>query len=192
MSYDEAEHRKRFASWCASTAASRSPKCRFTVREGFQIVESSGLAGWAHGWASLPDHEEFDARHREMREWTISAATKILGKNHGFTHGVAAKLINCFLKALYGTATSVDLNEAQIKKRNALHPPIDRLLMDGLLAQGKCEAISSRRETWQLVVAPAKGWSSLSSKEYEKVVLAIKEVTEGELWRIEQYWPGQS
>jgi hypothetical protein len=68
----------------------------------------------------------------------------------------------------------------------AIHPPIDKVLLDELY---KSNIVQQKLE-WQR--ARIIKWSKLDSEEYERVISAIKETVppkEG-LWTIEKYWQG--
>jgi hypothetical protein len=186
MIYDEVEHRHRFASWCAATAARSSPKCRFSVEEGGEIINRCNLIEVAKGWNRLPSSGDFDTWHREQRRELILASQTVLKKGN-FTHGVAAKLLNCYLKPLFVTGVRDDLSQDSQKKLDAIHPPIDRVLAKALKNSSDAD-ILFHSGIWKLVLR--KGWSSLESDEYESVIAAIAQITNGELWKIESYWQG--
>lgn len=194
MRYSEFEHRYRFAAWCASRAASSSRKCRFSVRQGVEIANRVNLFQLARGWEELPHPSEFDQWHRKLRRQIICAAKQILGDRH-FTHGVAAKFINVYMKALFAASAQERLSEENRAKLNVIHPPVDRLLINGLIA-AEDENTCSDKLLWKKVNLSRTrngygGWSSLNSEEYEKIVHAIRRVTDGKgLWRIEKYWKG--
>ncbi|MBM6583253.1 hypothetical protein ILT44_23915 [Microvirga sp. BT689] len=181
-------HSHRFAAWCAATAASASKKCRFPVSAGVKLIEKSGLSEVASGWHMLPDAEHFDSYHRQMRERLVDLAPAVVGSGpcREFTQGVAAKLINCYLKPLYvvGPSDPQAMPDAQRRKVNAIHPPIDRLLLNSLIAGHS----GSHRAVWRR--ANAVGWSAFSSTDYEAVIAAVRETTLGELWKIERHWSG--
>jgi len=178
--YNIEEHIHRFAAWAASTAARASTECRFTVAVGTKIIEDSPLYQIVKDPRKLPSPEEFDEAHKEWRN-EIVVKTKYVG----FTHGVAAKLINCYLKAaLLNHQSSND------KKIKAMHPPVDRILLEALLKDDKLK-FSLSLETGKKIPA----WSKLGSNEYENIIKAIKEVLEYDvkfprkgLWEIEKWW----
>ena len=102
--YDLTEHIFRFAAWSASTAASSSKTCRFKVDKGRQILIDTGLKKLAEGFHNLKDVEEFDAWHDKKCLELKKKAKYILKeasaqkKKKTFTYGIAAKLLNCYLK----------------------------------------------------------------------------------------------
>jgi hypothetical protein len=97
MDYSITEHKHRFAAWAAGSAASVIG-CRFKVEDGEKIIKESGLMNVAMNIDNLPDPREFDLSHREWRKNAIQIAKTL---NLSFTHGVAAKLINIYLKSVY-------------------------------------------------------------------------------------------
>lgn len=117
--YNLIKHRHRFAAWCGATASSASSKCRFSVRRGVELLEEAKLNAWLE---HLPPPETFDDEHRAMREQLVKFAER--SELVGFSHGVAAKMINCYLKAAYIGSS---------EKLAYIHPPIDRLLINKLI-----------------------------------------------------------
>ena len=98
-----------------------------------------------------------------------------------FTHGVAAKLINIYLKA--GFVCGGQDTDPRVQ---ALHPPIDSLLLDELYR----ENIGELRREWS--EARKIRWSKLTSEQYENIIASIRSAL-GEnvpLWHIERYWRG--
>ena len=185
-SYTMSEHRDRFAGWCAASAAAASSKCRFSVWQGVQLIEKTGLKDAALSWDSLPNADNFDATHRKWRNDLVQAAPSIIGTGQGrtFTHGVAAKLINCYLKPIFGLATPDLISAAHQKKFNAIHPPIDRLLLTVLIRKD----VGAKKNVWSN--AQKIGWSAFSSNDYETVIDAIKKSVSDGLWKIEEHWDG--
>lgn len=188
MTYSIEEHRHRFAGWCAASAARSSYKCRFSVASGVALIEKIGLKEEAKSWDVLPSANSFDEIHREWRKRMVAEAPRIVGqgKNREFTHGVAAKLINCYLKPLFVIGIGKDhesMPSEHLEKLNAIHPPLDRVLL-GALIKGE----PTGRAIWQS--AQKIGWSAFNSEEYEEVIEAVRECTNGRLWCIEEHWVG--
>ena len=197
--------KQTFAFWCASTAARSSPKCRFPVDKGIDIARNSPLLCYRtldklFKEITLPASEfspskchpnkfdpnnfplnRFDVLHADIRKELIRAAEskKIQIKN--FTDGVAAKFINVYFKAMFlnDVPSECIVQEMRI---NALHPPIDRVLLK-TLAKKK---VGDLEKFWR--EKANKGWSNFSSDDYEDVIRHIKYVTKGRLWEIEEYW----
>lgn len=177
MPYSIEEHKHRFAAWAAGRAASVN-RCRFTVEQGKQILEGAHIYDVSCGIQNLPEPNGFDEKHREWRNDVIQAAQQ---RQLTFTHGVAAKLINMYLKSIF-----VCSNHHEDPRVKAIHPPIDSLLLDALYRGN----VGDRRHEWQ--AARRVRWSKLDSVQYENVISAIKQtVPQGNgIWQIEEYWQG--
>jgi len=177
MDYSIHEHNHRFAAWAASRAASVNG-CRFSVKEGKVILEDAGLKQLLASADELPQPSGIDTSHRGWRVDVIAAAKC---QRLEFTHGVAAKLINIYLKA--GFVCGGQHNNARVK---SLHPPIDSQLLDELYKQN----VGGLKREWGQ--AKNMRWSKFTSEQYEKVIANIR-LALGEnvpLWRIEKYWRG--
>ncbi|RLB72342.1 MAG: hypothetical protein DRH06_11550 [Deltaproteobacteria bacterium] len=177
MPYSIEDHRHRFAAWAASRAATVKG-CRFKVEQGKKIIEFSGVMEIGRNINNLPMPEEFDKKHREWRNAVIQAAQ---GYQLSFTHGVAAKLINIYLKSIF--VCGGRHFDSRIK---VIHPPIDSLLLDALYDND----IGFLRSNWQ--AARKIRWSKLSSEQYERLIDCIKSVVSKDtgLWSIEKHWRG--
>lgn len=174
MEYSIEEHRHRFAAWAAGRAASVNG-CRFPVEEAKGILERTGMNTFIFHPEHLPLPHDIDSIHREWRRKVIEAA-------HGypFTHGVAAKLINIYLKAAFVCGGSHDDDRVR-----ALHPPIDSVLLEELYRRN----IDNRKSVWD--EARRIRWSNFTSDQYEKVIRNIREAMKGAaLWEVERYWKG--
>ncbi|WP_397379479.1 hypothetical protein [Prosthecobacter sp.] len=179
MSYEIEHHNHRLAAWAASTSASASPVCRFKVEHGVSILESCGFTpvNFADK-ESLPAPAALDDTHSNWRASILRAAHE---KQLNFTHGIAAKLINCYLKVRFVCA-GFHLD----KKVQALHPPIDALLLDSLARNNYAGRGPAWRDFHQ------KRWSKFDSDTYAAVIDLIREtLPQGEpLWKIEEHWEG--
>ena len=176
MPYTIEGHKHRFSAWAAGRAANVNG-CRFSVEQAKTILEAAGLDHLLADPNILPLPQDTDARHREWRNSVIAAARN-LGLT--FTHGVAAKLINIYLKA--GFVCGGHHGHASVQ---ALHPPIDSVLLDELSAQD----IGSRRRAWN--EARRIRWSNFDSQQYETVINNIRASMPNQaLWEVEQYWRG--
>ena len=175
--------KQRFSVWCASTAARASRNCRFTGEQGAEIALNSSLLDY-QTLDDLPDPLEFDNLHKKLRQKIcLAAENTIKNKTMQFTHGVAAKFINIYFKAMFLNDVPAERSDYE-NKINALHPPIDRLLLQKLAEKN----VGGLRNFWQ--EKENKGWSKFSSDDYEDVIRHIKDVTNGHLWEIEEFWPG--
>lgn len=174
--YGIEHHSHLFAAWAASRASSVKG-CRFSVAQGREILERCGFVVSFSSPDNLPEPSEIDAQHRDWRERAINAANAM---DLPFTHGIAAKIINCYLKSRFVCAGHhADARVA------ALHPPIDRLLLNEL-GQRDFGGLS---KVWKR--ASASGWSNFNSNQYEELIMSIRNHLFGKpLWMIEEHWRG--
>ncbi|MCG3775863.1 MAG: hypothetical protein JW395_2709 [Nitrospira sp.] len=183
--YSFVEHQHRLASWAAATAARSSPKCRFSVREAVDVLNRLSIRSFVEDPQVLVGSvEDFDRIHRELCREAIRLRGKQLSSPEAvgaFSFGVAAKLINIYLKVGVLSRTARDGAEFV-----AMHPPIDRVLLLGL---GDAD-LGGRRRFW-LTMAKL-GWSTFSEAQYGEVIQAIRAALPAgvPLWTIEQYWRG--
>ncbi len=184
--YSLDENRNRFSSWAAVTAARASRNCRFTRAEGFLLLRRSGLSRIGTSWDDLPDVSAFDTFHRQLRYLLCEAADELwCATDHRFSHGVAAKLINVYLKAMYLSGVKCNRASDDVRmKAKALHPPIDRMLLAELASRD----VGGRAQFWRKQMH--KGWSNFTSEDYESTIDVIQHVTGGTLWKIEKHWLG--
>ena len=95
--YGIERHRHLFDAWAAGRAASVAGR-RFRVEQGLDILESCGFDDTFVTPERLPAPIRTDVCHRAWRKQVMSQAAR---RNLTFTHGVAAKLINCYLKSRF-------------------------------------------------------------------------------------------
>jgi len=177
LSYEIQEHKHRYAAWAASRAASTKTS-RFNVLQGKTIIEEVGLQGFLDRPDELPDPRQIDAVHRKWRAAAIQSAARM--NLIGFGHGVAAKLINVYLKGAF-----VCGGHEKHPNVAALHPPIDSLLLDSLAKQDK----GVREIIWK--EAKKAKWSKFDCQQYERVIEAIRSLQAGTpLWQVEEHWRG--
>lgn len=174
--YTIQDHKHRFAAWAASRAAS-TKGCRFKVITGIEILERGSFTPRFESLGVLPEPSDIDNVHKEWRLALIDAAKD---RRVAFTHGVAAKLINVYLKALFVCGGNHE--DPRVK---ALHPPIDALLLRELAAKN----IGGSAREWRRF--GTMRWSKLDSSEYQAVIDCIRHAIPGRpLWEIESHWRG--
>ena len=177
MAYSFEEHHHRLAAWAAATAARSSPLCRFRVDQGIAILEACGFNTKMSNPNKLPTPQKIDEQHKQWRDDIIIQAEK---RGFHFTHGVAAKLINCYLKVRFVCA-----GHHSHKRVQCLHPPIDRTLL-GQLAERNVSGFGLKWREFQRA-----NWSKFDSDQYEEVIDLIRKVSPKQaLWKIEEYWKG--
>ena len=183
--YDLAEHRFRFAAWLSSRVAGASPLCRFKVETGLKLLEKCDVKNCFQTWEDLPEsQEEFDDKHTEICCKILSESADI-GVCSKFTYGIAAKLFNCYLKAIYQCGIQQVSEPEKFKRINFIHPPIDRILLENCR-----KAKPSHFKDLKNI-----SWSTYEKEDYQKVIKLIQSYLETyhenkPLWFIERYWDG--
>lgn len=168
-------HKHRLSAWAASRAASASPECRFKVKQGFGILEGAGFDS-SFQLINIHSPEEVDRSHKKWRVEVIKQADK---QGLDFTHGIAAKLINCYLKTRFVCGGLEEENTTYI------HPPIDSLLLKALRKNN----VGELKPSWKKFEDAR--WSKFDSEMYQNAIDTIRLVMKHEpLWKIERYWVG--
>ncbi len=178
MTYTIEDHKHRLAAWAASRAASASKGHRFKVWQGVEILEACGFTSKFSRPELLPKPAQLDHTHEKWRKAIIEAARR---QGLEFTHGVAAKLINSYLKVRF-VCGGFD-EDPRVK---SLHPPIDRVLLEGLAKSD----FGGFKEQWKMFCQ--EGWSNFGCDTYQNVIDCIRNaLPSGEaLWKIEEHWKG--
>ena len=176
MSYDIKEHKHRYAAWAASRASSVKG-CRFKVCKGEMIIKHLKLNDLIDCPEKLPKPGKFDDFHRDLRNQAISKSKELKLE---FTDGVAAKLINIYMKTIF-----ICGGYQKHDKTKAIHPPIDALLLKALHQKN----IGGLKAEWRKAIKIR--WSTFKSNQYEEVIKNIRSVQKGgPLWKIEKHWQG--
>jgi hypothetical protein len=174
--YEIELHKHRYAAWAASRGASVIG-CRFSVECGRSLLEACGFTARLCRPDQLPRPGMIDPAHRKWRETMIRSA---LSNDRVFTHGVAAKLINLYLKCRF-----VCGGHHGHERVDCLHPPIDGVLLKRLTNLD----FGGHGKAWRH--AAMKRWSKFDSDDYEQVIGLARESLRGApLWMIEEHWRG--
>lgn len=176
MPYTIDLHQHRLAAWAAATAARASRNCRFTVRVGAAILEEAGFAADFR----MPMVENAEAMDRAHSEWRDKIIEKARIRNVTMSDGVAAKLVNVYLKCRFVCGGHHTDPVAAL-----LHPPIDRELLSALADSD----LAGKRNEWTRY--RNIGWSNFTREQYESVIESIREALKpNPLWQIEEHWIG--
>jgi hypothetical protein len=175
MCYDIHIHQHRFAAWAACRAAS-TRKRSFNVSDGAGWLASAGLNP-DFQIESIPENlNGFDKWHRDMRARLVRDSEKNL------SHGQAAKLINCYLKARFLNSLS-----AETPAMVVAHPPIDAVLLSAILKAN----LLDRRKAKKLRDLRGVGWSNWKAKDYKDAIDILRKVNGDQpFWMIEKHWRG--
>ena len=141
------------------------------------LLEKIEMNSFVNTPDNLPISNKVDDTHKE---WRLAVIRECKSMGLLFTHGVAAKLINMYLKTIF-VCGGYDSHEKVI----SLHPPIDAVLLKSLRKNN----VGGFKDEWKK--AEDIKWSKFSSEEYENVISCIKEtMKEKPLWKIEEHWQG--
>ena len=158
-----------------------APRCgapeaqRFKVKHAKEILEAARFDARFLA-RNLPGPSVMDREHDKWRDEVIEAARQ---RGFVFTHGIAAKLINVYLKTAF-----VSLRGTGQDSVDSLHPPFDSLLLKGLKKSDK-----SRKKDWAILAK--KGWSKWNADDYRRAVeLGRQERANQPFWTIEEHWRG--
>jgi len=167
-------HRHAVACWAAGRAAA-VVGCRFTVEQARMFLESAGFTDETYqDPRDLPQPDNIDFEHRRWCCQIIKTGAKA-GKT--ITHGVAAKLVNVYLKLRMVCAGFE--NDTRVA---VLHPPIDSVLLGELQKQNVGGFGTQWTET---------AWSKFDYKQYQRIINMIRQAIPGlPMWMIEQCWKG--
>ena len=192
VEYHPAEHRFRFAAWAAATAARSSRSvCTFPVPIAADLLRESSLRWLALGSHWLPlTQKDFDAAHDA---WCHDLERRGKDKiSPSFSYGIAAKMMNCYLKALF-LQTMVGApfapydergDEGPDRSTRYLHPPIDRVLM----MEARRQSNSDQKAKWQELIDI--GWSKFGRRDYKLAIKLIREMVGENAALGEVYWIG--
>lgn len=177
--YTLAEHRHRYAAWCAARAAGRKLEGA-TNRAVRLALEASGLpqvvAGPVERWPSSA--AEFDRWHRA---WCAEVVTSLHGQGvDGATFGRAAKIVAIYLKTLI-VCGGHDLEPLAA----VAYPPIDRVLLQALAREERFTP--DHRRLWRTTA-----WTELGADGYDAIVASLRDagLDLGGFWRVERWWSG--
>ena len=200
--YSIEKHIHRLAAWAATRAIARAVSVKgysITVENGVSLLANNGFNdSFSLNDLPKPNQKDVDKMHKKWRDKIKTSSVEFLGKSipnkkssskkdrkkvmksEVFTDGIAAKLINCYLKIRF-----VCSGKHEDDRVKALHPPVDRQLL-GRLAEKNSGGHEIKWREYEGI-----GWSNFNSEQYSDVITLIRESLNGQpLWKIEKYWPG--
>ncbi len=214
-------HKHLLAAWAACTAANQSKYFRFSVEGGTEILLLGATGNiidktmpeefidHINKVKQIMNQEEFDDWHhttvqnirtgRDLDKVLVSINDKKKEKNStnllqsiNMTYGIAAKMLNVYLKVFY----LGDFDSSDKEFANFIHPPIDRLLLlelvnrEGNSFKFDREPFSNLSKTDRTI----PNWTLINEIEYKAIIKLIIEYINSNdlkgLWRIEYAWRG--
>lgn len=206
--YEIEHHKHILAVWAAGTAANNSIEFRFSVEFGKKLLllgsdknSENSFIEHIEEVRSMTTQESFDAWHHStisamidsekvkqlVNEQNIAKGKNLISEN--YSYGIAAKLLNVYLKVYF-------LGEFSKKPfADYIHPPIDRLLLKQLkkLDRNRFSFLMDDFKGHKLTNGlPA--WTQLTFNQYEDILQRVKShINERDvvgLWKIEYAWKG--
>ena len=147
------------------------------------------------GAEGLPDPEDFDKQHRAWCEKVHKEAKERLGRD--LSYGRSAKLINVFLKALMTCKhkSFPDEKEEEKAKWYAVHPPIDRGVLEGMRDAGIGNKVWDWLKDETASSQPFGTWTKYKYEHYRQVICMIRcnllecgETSPLPLWKNERFF----
>ena len=169
-------HQHNFAAWAAARAAQRGFKGA-NVRRLKETLEEAGLDKFISDDSNWPSKKsEFDELHSEWCNQIIGI-TKRLGVENP-TYGLAAKLVNIYLKATVVLGPHKDSSLASI-----VHPPIDGQLLENMAKDHSLD------EELRIICKRTK-WTKMTARSYKDLIDKLREndLHKPHFWLLERYW----
>jgi len=206
--YSYETHKHVLAVWAAGTAANNSTSFRFSVEFAKKLlllsVEGGSEKDFIHyigKVTKVTNQKAFDEWHKQTilsmlnknRLCTLIAEeNQRTGKNlniDNYTYGIAAKLLNVYLKVYF----LGDFSNKQYA--SYIHPPIDRLLLEQLKKVDKDLFFFDKGDfPAHKLTNGLPAWTQLTAEQYSDLIERIKKHLAGygilELWKIEYAWKG--
>lgn len=196
-------HKHIVSTWAASRAASQN-NFRFKVESGMKfillgangsLVDEQTFINFIKEIKTFESQEQYDLWHRStiinMRKKgdDLQSLLDKYNKNYeDYSYGIAAKLLNCYLKVFFLEYFGKD------RFADFIHPPIDRLLLLALKKEDP-KLFNFENEVFVSVKNPKiPVWTKINENEYISIINLINEFvfSRGQkgLWKSEAFWSG--
>ena len=203
-SYNLDFHKHILSKWAASRAASQSKGFKFSVELGSKLL----LFGKKRSQASdqefidyikqienFNSQDDYDSWHHQtivnMTSYT-DELKQLLDKHNksfnNYTYGIAAKILNCYLKVFFLESFG---NQ---KFADFIHPPVDAILLKALRKEDKKLFNFKNSVFTNIGVLKIPTWTRINENEYKMIIKLMKEFVSSKnqkgLWKIESFWIG--
>tara|TARA_Y200000002_G_scaffold28632_1_gene21487 strand:+ start:877 stop:1506 length:630 start_codon:yes stop_codon:yes gene_type:complete len=203
-SYNLDFHKHILSKWAASRAASQSKGFKFSVELGSKLL----LFGKKRSQASdqefidyikqienFNSQDDYDSWHHQtivnMTSYT-DELKQLLDKHNksfnNYTYGIAAKILNCYLKVFFLESFG---NQ---KFADFIHPPVDAILLKALRKEDKKLFNFKNSVFTNIGVLKIPTWTRINENEYKEIIKLMKEFLsikgQNGLWKIESFWIG--
>ena len=201
--YNSDLHKHIISTWAASRAASQK-NFRFKVESGIKLillgvngsfVDEQTFINFIKEIKTFQSQKQYDSWHHStitnMRKKgdDLQSLLDKYNKNYDdYSYGVAAKLLNCYLKVFFLEYFGAE------RFADFIHPPVDRLLLLAL-KEGDPKLFNFNNKIFVSVKYPKiPVWTKINENEYKSIINLINEfiLSRGQqgLWKSEAFWSG--
>ena len=203
-SYNLDFHKHILSKWAASRAASQSKGFKFSVELGSKLLlfgkkgsqaSDQEFIDYIKQIENFNSQDDYDYWHHQsilnMTSYT-DELKQLLDKHNksfnNYTYGIAAKILNCYLKVFFLESFG---NQ---KFADFIHPPVDAILLKALRKEDKKLFNFKNSVFTNIGVLKIPTWTRINENEYKMIIKLMKEFVSSKnqkgLWKIEFFWIG--
>ncbi len=203
-SYNLDFHKHILSKWAASRAASQSKGFKFSVELGSKLLlfgkkgsqaSDQEFIDYIKQIENFNSQDDYDSWHHQtivnMTSYT-DELKQLLDKHNksfnNYTYGIAAKILNCYLKVFFLESFG---NQ---KFADFIHPPVDAILLKALRKEDKKLFNFKNSVFTNIGVLKIPTWTRINENEYKEIIKLMKEFLsikgQNGLWKIEFFWIG--
>ena len=203
-SYNLDLHKHTLSKWAASRAASQSKGFKFSVELGSKLLlfgkkgsqaSDQEFIDYIKQIENFNSQDDYDSWHHQtivnMTSY-IDELKQLLDKHNksfnNYTYGIAAKILNCYLKVFFLESFG---NQ---KFADFIHPPVDAILLKALRKEDKKLFNFKNSIFTNIGVLKIPTWTRINENEYKEIIKLMKEFLsikgQNGLWKIESFWIG--
>tara|TARA_Y100000768_G_scaffold21285_1_gene14572 strand:- start:258 stop:887 length:630 start_codon:yes stop_codon:yes gene_type:complete len=203
-SYNLDFHKHILSKWAASRAASQSKGFKFSVELGSKLLlfgkkgsqaSDQEFIDYIKQIENFNSQDDYDSWHHQtivnMTSYTDELKHLLDKHNKSFnnyTYGIAAKILNCYLKVFFLESFG---NQ---KFADFIHPPVDAILLKALRKEDKKLFNFKNSVFTNIGVLKIPTWTRINENEYKEIIKLMKEFLsikgQNGLWKIESFWIG--
>jgi len=197
-------HKHILSKWAASRAASQSKGFKFSVELGSKLLllgkkgsqaSDQEFIDYVKQIENFNSQDDYDSWHHQtivnMTSYT-DELKQLLDKHNksfsNYTYGIAAKILNCYLKVFFLESF------CNQKFADFIHPPVDAILLKALRKEDKKLFNFKNSVFTNIGVQKIPTWTRINENEYKTIIKLMKEFVssknENGLWKIESFWIG--
>ena len=203
-SYNLDFHKHILSKWAASRAASQSKGFKFSVELGSKLLlfgkkgsqaSDQEFIDYIKQIENFNSQDDYDSWHHQtivnMTSYT-DELKQLLDKHNksfnNYTYGIAAKILNCYLKVFFLESFG---NQ---KFADFIHPPVDAILLKALRKEDEKLFNFKNSVFTNIGVLKIPTWTRINENEYKEIIKLMKEFLsikgQNGLWKIESFWIG--